>query len=463
MTGSDLGLIQGLVLRGYKHHRFARHFVLSVKGDSAARGLLGKLAVGDPDSQLKITTAAWWNVRPPFTLNIAITCAGLQGLKVPDADLRNFPGEFQQGAVKRAPVIFDVGDSAPSAWHGNMGDESKVQVIVSLFAISPPVLEEKTRALRVLLQPGFEENYFHDGAALPGGYVHFGYKDGISQPQIDGVEKRSQPYPLPSSPAGDFVLGYTNSFGTLYSPALANSVLGRNGSFAAFRILMQDVAGFESFLTQAAPQAGFTVEMLAAKLMGRWRSGAPLELAPTADSKVPFDRMNYFLFTAATDGQPQADTQGAICPIGSHIRRGNPRDQTVAGGSSQQSRILRHNLPYGPAFDPARPDDGIERGLVGYFINASFSVQFELLMSQWLNTNGFTSGCITGLDPLIGDNDPATSGFSVPTVDSPGRPQQCGALKPIRIKSFARFVNTRGSAYCFLPSIPALQYIAALA
>jgi deferrochelatase/peroxidase EfeB len=194
--------------------------------------------------------------------------------------------------------------------------------------------------------------------------------------------------------------------------------------------------------------------------MGRWRSGAPLELAPADDSAIPSDRLNWFLFAGAASGQLQSDPQGAICPIGAHIRRGNPRDQTVAGGSSQASRILRHNLPYGPAFNPKQPDDGIERGLVGYFINASFSVQFELLMSQWMNTNGFTSGCISGADALIGYNQPSSSVFSAPTLDKPGRPQQCSALAPVKIISFSQFVATRGSAYCFFPSIPALLYIA---
>ena len=51
-------------------------------------------------------------------------------------------------------------------------------------------------------------------------------------------------------------------------------VLGRNGSYAVFRKLHQRVALFRQFLraNSATPQEE---ELLAAKMMGRWRSGAP--------------------------------------------------------------------------------------------------------------------------------------------------------------------------------------------
>jgi hypothetical protein len=108
---------------------------------------------------------------------------------------------------------------------------------------------------------------------------------------------------------------------------------------------------------------------------------------------------------------------------------------------------MRRNVPYGPPFNPEQPDDGIERGLIGYFINADFGQQFQFLMSQWLNTSDFAGG-MSGLDPIMGDNNPSSSVFTLPT-----------STGPIQVKGFERFVITRGSAYCFLPSVTALRYI----
>lgn len=463
VTENDLQQIQGLVLRGYKHHPCARHFVVSVAHASTARTILAQLATGSPTHELQITTAKWWgNERPDYTLNVSFTYAGLQSLGLSEPNLNKFPFEFQQGAIKRAPRLYDCANSAPEKWWGGMNQEDKVHLIFSLFARSRPLLDQWTSALRDVLKSGFAENFSQDAATLPGGVEHFGFKDAISQPHIEGVKKNSLPYPLPSSPAGDFILGYESSFGWHYYPDLAHTVLGRNGSFGAFRVLEQDVAGFEAFLKQAAPKAGMSSEMLAAKLVGRWRNGQPLALCPTGDRRVPEEKINMFLFSSAAPGQPQADPQGVACPIGAHIRRANPRDQFVSGGVPQASRLLRHNLFFGPPFDPQHPNDDIKRGQVGYFINANFNVQFELVMNQWLNTDGATMGCISGKDPIAGASDPSTSTFSVPTVAVPGYPRSCDQVAPKVIGSFSRFVNTRGSAYCFFPSIEALKYISSL-
>ena len=86
--------------------------------------------------------------------------------------------------------------------------------------------------------------------------------------------------------------------------------LGHNGTFNAFRVLKQDVAGFEEYLDEAAsllfnhplgnvvlsPAAeakicqvlpvhdrrGALRELVAANLCGRWRDGTPLALSADA-------------------------------------------------------------------------------------------------------------------------------------------------------------------------------------
>jgi len=71
-------------------------------------------------------------------------------------------------------------------------------------------------------------------------------------------------------------------------------------------------------------------------------------------------------------------------------------------------------------------------------------------MSQWLNKDNFAGGMISGADALIGANDPTSSVFTVPTSPNTS----------VKVCGFERFITTRGSAYCFLPSITGLQYIA---
>ena len=460
MSALQLDDIQGIILRGYGSFAHVRHFIVVVADTGRARALIGALANSIPagiiPDKLAITTAAPWHVKPDYTLNLAFTYEGLSSLGVSSTLLAGFAPEFAAGAIGNANAIFDVDASAPAHWEGRMGIASEVHCIFSLFSRTARELESRSSEFLAAISNSFHLTHCHDGQVLPGGYVHFGYRDGLSQPFLAGGPTPTRPYPDlgvnkdGSSPAGDFLLGFENTFGNKYSPGVADTKLGRNGSFGAFRILKQDVAQFEEFLQAAAPTIGLTTDQLAAKLLGRWRSGVPLALSNTGTCPIPSDRLNMFLYSGTAPGQSEPDAKGVACPIGAHIRRGNPRDEIVQGFFTQQARIMRRSVPYGPPFNPQQPDDGIERGLIGYFINADFANQFQFLMSQWMNTDNFAGGMISGVDPLTGANSPSSSVFSIPTSPT-------GSVK---VTGFARFVTTRGSAYCFLPSITGLRYIA---
>jgi len=147
--------------------------------------------------------------------------------------------------------------------------------------------------------------------------------------------------------------------------------------------------------------------------------------------------------------------------VGAHIRRINPRGQPVTGqgqpgGSNTTHRLIRRGLPYGPAYDPTQPYDGIERGLLGYFINSSIENQYEFVLRQWVNDSAF-AGAVRlhpqSKDPLIGTQDPTASIFVMPQAD--GAP-------PIKITGFSSFITTKAAAYCFLPSITAVKFISKL-
>src|SRR5262249_37063834 len=157
-----------------------------------------------------------------------------------------------------------------------------------------------------------------------------GYRDSISQPRIETIhDAASQAGGQPLLPLGDFLLGpdYVNSrgsksIGTL-PPALAT-----NATYAALRVIEQHGDAFEDFLSQAERDTGIDRELIAAKLMGRWRNGTPLVDHPAAagPDELPVAEIDKFDYAG---GQGADDLGGARCPIGAHIRRMNPRGGMV--------------------------------------------------------------------------------------------------------------------------------------
>ncbi|HEX2079259.1 MAG TPA: hypothetical protein VHG08_16150 [Longimicrobium sp.] len=457
--------VQGTILQGYRVD-LARHFILQVTDAAAARAFILGLVDGTGGLP-RITTAARWTVKPECFVNIGFTYAGLQALGVSKKDLDTFDQGFQRGATARktADLVGDVGRSDPANWIGGLSDGAAVHVVLNLWVHEDPeVVAAISARLRAGFAAGMKELSAFDAHALPDNGVHFGYRDNIAQPTVDGAPPRKHDLPddQPVVATGEFLLGYPNQAKGTYSVSPAQ--LSKNGSYAAFRILEQDVAGFEAFLTTYAAKAGIDREMLAAKVCGRWRNGNPLVLSPdSAEPPVPGDQLNNFKYTSpdvATD-----DTLGFRCPIGSHIRRTNPRDQKVLGAGSPFHRIVRRAMPYGRAYDPANPDNA-PRGLIGYFINASITNQFEFIQGQWAMRHDFVKSAtgpynppqgnavnnISGEDVFLGVNDPATSSF---TLSKSGQANT-------KLTGWSQMVTTVGGAYCFLPSVTGLRYLASL-
>ena len=456
MTRLDWADIQGFVLRGYPL-KAIRYFVLRVSDAAPARAFLGSLtsaANGGP----RLTTAAAWTQgqpRPQTAWNIGITWPGLLALganALPGFAFESFPA-FMAGSVNRASVVGDTGDSSPATWVGGLGSGHD-HVLLVLYAADLNHLDAVTGPLNALWGPGgaFVLLNTFTGNMLPNGRVHFGYRDGIAQPTIEGGTAHNIPDAQPPSPAWNFVL-LDDPAATYNLPAPTE--LGRNGSFGVFRVLRQDVAAFERFLDANA--ANIDRELLAAKLCGRWRNGVPLALSPETDSParpIPEDGLNNFDYVSSVENASTFDDRrGERCPIGAHTRRLNPRGQPVQGGGGHYHRIVRRGIPYGPPNDPVNPNDGKERGLLGFFINASIENQFEFLMSAWVNSGGFAAGLPADeTDPLTGDQG-AGGGFTIP---------QAAPAPSLNLPGFSRFVTTRGSSYCFLPSVTALRRLAAL-
>ena len=465
----DWADIQGTILRGYRVD-LARHLVLRIDDAVRARAFLGSLVGGGTDVP-QVTTAARWEAKPASFLNVGLTWAGLAALGVPEASLSSFPAAFRRGATdaKTAELVGDVGESAPQHWIGGLADGGSVHLVLSLWVPkSQGTMDALTATLRTTFEGAATELSVHDSRALPNDGVHFGYRDSIAQPSVSGAPPRKRPLPdcQPESPPGEFLLGHPNqNGGAIYR--VAPDELSTNSSFGAFRILEQDVAGFEAFLTSGAATLGIDRELLAAKICGRWRNGTPLVLSPdspTPSPPLPPERVNDFDYF----GDPATDDRfGYRCPVGSHIRRTNPRGEPVVGAGGHLHRIIRRGMPYGPAYDPERPD-AEPRGLMGFFINADLANQFEFIMTSWMNTSTFVSSVkgpdganpvrnISGDDVIGGRCGGDDASFTISNPPTPGAP-----AANQRLAGFPRFVTTRGGAYCYLPSITAIRYLAAL-
>jgi deferrochelatase/peroxidase EfeB len=468
----DLDDVQGNVLRGYGlSFTSARHFFLGVDDARAACALLDALVDGSLGEDLTVTRATQWPQRrkPGTCLNVGLTWPGLKALGVHDAVLNAFPAAFCDGPAKRAELkpeeegvgLGDVGDSEPGKWIVGGPGAPEVHLVVSLYARRDWLREKVGDRLRGAFDDhGLSDRYpCWDAHALGDAYpglVHFGYRDGIGQPRIvDGLGNQLDDM-QPEMPAGDLLLGcdYVNSFDGNYAGGLPPA-LAANATYGAFRILEQDVVAFEDLLERWSQEADMPRELIAAKLMGRWRNGVPLALSPKTDEPnppLPDDKLDDFDYAAVDDHDTfYDDAHGLRCPIGAHARRLNPRGARVMGKPFSR-RIVRRNMPYGAEYDRNAPTDG-PRGLIGYFLCGDLETQWEFIQRVWVNQDLSTSG-IRGTREPIGGSQPEGGGtFTIRTTD---------IRDPIVLRGLPNLVTTRGSAYCLLPGIGGLRYLASL-
>ena len=435
MSTLDLDDIQSGVLRPRPAPYAATYILFRIDDCAGGRVLLRRLAA-------VVVSAAEANAAPREAwVSVALTYQGLKALRLPQASLDSFAPEFRQGMAARAGALGDTGESDPTHWEQPLGSP-EVHIVVTAISPDQARLEAALARVRETYRrmDGIAAIWRQDCHALPNEKEAFGYRDGISHPAIEGSGvPGTNPEELPLK-AGEFVLGYPDEMSEAPLIPLPE-ILGRNGSYVAFRKLHQRVAAFRRYLKANAVDAG-AEELLAAKMMGRWRSGAPLALCPLHDDPALGSdphRNNAFGF--------EEDAIGYKTPAGSHIRRMNPRDAEIAG-VARIHRMIRRGTSYGPPLaEGVLDDDGVDRGLMFAFVGAHLGRQFEFIQSEWMNNSEFFGGR-PSRDPVAGAN--AEGG----NFDIPRRPL------PLRLKNLPSFVVTKGGEYAFLPGIRALRWLA---
>jgi deferrochelatase/peroxidase EfeB len=375
-------------------------------------------------------------------VTVAFTWNGLRALGVSEASLATFPEEFREGMVARARMLGTTGDNAPERWLGGLASPD-LHAIAILFARDVAERERcRARHAELVASCGVGVMSSLDLEAIPPydyAKEHFGYRDRLSAPVIEGTGVKPQPGSGDPLKAGEFFLGYPDETGLM--PALPlPEALTRNGSYLAYLRLEEHVGRFRDFLA-ANGRTPEERELVAAKLMGRWRSGAPLTLAPDKDDPElgkDMQRTNDFKYA-------RMDPQGYGCPVGSHIRRMNPRDY---GHNMNRRQMIRRGGTYGPPLPEGVPDDGVERGIAAFIGCSSLVRQFEFAMNVWVNDPNFEE-LGNERDPFVGTQD-GSYDFTMPK-------------RPIkkRIKGLPAFTTVRGGAYFFLPGIRALRSLAA--
>ena len=210
------------------------------------------------------------------------------------------PSASACGAV---PYVGDVGPHAPEHWEGGLGGPD-IHAMVWLRTDSGQGREEAMRIIRAEMEAtgGVEIRFVQDTMALAhengigSEGEHFGFADPISQPPIEGVDAPSYPGDgvleadgtwRPLKP-GEFLLGYEDEAGPDGTQVPEPRELRLNGTYMVFRKLYQDVAAFRRYLATAAKALygsddEYHQELVAAKMMGRWRSGCPVDLSPEKD------------------------------------------------------------------------------------------------------------------------------------------------------------------------------------
>lgn len=475
MTTIDLSDVQGFLISEYPDMRYSCYTMLQVTDAAAAKNFI-KSIVAD-------VTHAKSSGNNKY-LNMAFTSPGLMALGIKERNLTTFIREYREGMVTphRQRLLGDFDSSDPSTWEWGGTKNDEVHMILMVFGADKVSADDYYKNLKMQFSAsGLREVYKIDSQVLPGNKEHFGFRDGISQPFIKGTGYSGKE--SDNLNAGEFLLGYKSEYNVypdsplMFEPqgdmgllhdddaGSGKKDLGKNGTFMVMRQLKQDVKGYWTFINEKTKNEDGSVnekesKKLAAKMMGRWPSGAPIVKYPEQDPAEQYPDRDPETFINDNDFfYNDTDRHGTKCPFGAHIRRLNPRDSFEENTKkesillSNRHRMIRRARLYGEPFisSPTNFTPGGEVGMLFTCFNADISRQFEFVQYTWANYPKFKQ-LVNDPDPFIGVREnPAQGVQQVFTI--PGTPVNK------YITGMQRFVTVRGGAYFFFPSITAIKYL----
>lgn len=443
MSTIKLEEIQGFLLHGYKKLAHCNYLLLKITDSAMFKTWLASIEFQNAKKKPG-------NV----CFNISFTARGLTELGLNVREENGFSIDFIEGMDNshKNRLLGDLEQNSSDKWDWGSTTKS-VDCLLMIFSDTPSELTTAYEKIQGAYdQNGVQEIAKVDSDLLEDGKEHFGFKDGIVQPQIIGFNAEEEG--ANALNPGEFILGYKNAYNVQpLSPRFNDFDFGSNGTYMVVRQLEQNVSLFwKKMMTYGDEEKTNAIE-IASKIVGRWPNGKPLVLADKSESEVK----------SLTDfGFYENDKHGYKCPIGAPIRRTNPRD-SIDDAPKQSTemvnrhRILRRGRPYGPPVSIGMETDKIietaedqqKRGLVFVCLNTDISRQFEFIQNNWVNNKKF-NGFYNDIDPLIGSVTKKDDKIQFEIQATPFRK---------RISNIPEFVNTKGGAYFFLPSIKSIKYL----
>lgn len=435
MSAVQSDQVQTLVLSGMGKLKGSCLALLTIESAEAAKSELAYLTKQyDP--------FGFRNPKDAYVAQVAFSAGALRSLGIDTRESQGFDRAFCEGMTSgfRSRTLGDTEASAPSAW--GWSDDGPA-VALWVFAATGKDAEEELQRFLERSPRAFKNEYMLTTDRLPGTREHFGFRDGISNP----VVPRAGQEDADLVGTGDFLFGYKDATGTrVEGPKIGDVNFGRHGSYLVLRQISQNVTEFWGQWLRAADGDEEKAIWLAAKAVGRWPNGMPLQssdpcsMPDLVDSEVkPLDF--------------SGDSKGLKCPFGSHIRRSSPREDTPEGELSPH-RILRRGRVYGPVCDESVYPKGIDlepnhlgrdsakdRGIIFACLNTDIVRQFEFVQQTWINNPKFR-GLHSEVDPIAGSQ---ATGMGAPDFTVPAKPFR------YRVSDVKPHVTTRGGGYFFLP------------
>ncbi|KAG8994444.1 hypothetical protein FRB93_001565 [Tulasnella sp. JGI-2019a] len=434
--------IQGDILVGMKK-KLEMFYFFQINNVTSFKAKVHHIIVPEITSvfQLLDTTT-----QPIVCLNLAFSQTGLQTL-----GFNTNLGDPVFGAGQAADAV-NLGDPGTTNWVKTFTNTKALHGVFLMATDDQAFLDVQIQQLEYVFGTDITHLYSLEGNIRPPpyeGHEMFGYLDGIGQPAVAGFNLSPFPGQLTVSP-GVILAGEPGDIRISTRPSWA-----KDGSFLAFRQLKQLVPEFDNFLLQVAPPiSGMTTQesadLVGARMIGRWKSGAPTDLNPTADNPsqgIDPNQNNDFDYSHA--GFNLA-TDESHCPFAAHIRKTRPR----ADLNAPDNTIMRAGIPYGPEVTDAETQSGtsnstLERGLAFVAYQSSLEDGFQFMQKVWANDPTFAPSHTPqpGWDPIIGQAGTSArfmNGYNIQDTT------QNLVLKQ-------EYVISRGGEYFFSPSISAIH------